>query len=169
VALEILDARPSDAPGIATIYDWYVAHTPATFDLEPMPLDDRLAWLAEHRDPRHRALVAVERGEVVGFVTSSRFRPRAAYDTTVETSVYVHHQHVGRGIGGALYSALFEALDGLDLHRACAGITMPNPASEALHRSFGFRPVGRFTEQGWKFGRYWDVAWFERGMGDGRP
>jgi phosphinothricin acetyltransferase len=76
--------------------------------------------------------------------------------------VYVAHDRLGSGIGHDLYTALFADLATEDIHRACAGITLPNPASEKLHRRFGFRPVGRFSEQGRKFGRYWDVAWFEK-------
>jgi len=77
-------------------------------------------------------------------------------------SVYVDHDHVGQGVGSALYARLIEDLRVLDIHRALAGITLPNPGSVALHRRFGFTEVGRFPDQGRKFGRYWDVAWFER-------
>jgi phosphinothricin acetyltransferase len=69
---------------------------------------------------------------------------------------------VGQGLGSALYEALLSALEREDVHRAYAGIGMPNPASVRLHERFGFRRVGYYTEQGRKFGRYWDVAWYER-------
>ena len=91
-------------------------------------------------------------------------RSRAGYDTTVETSVYVAPDLVGGGVGHTLYGALFDALSGQGLHRAVAGITLPNDASVRLHESFGFHLVGRFTDQGRKFGRYWDVGWYERPM-----
>ena len=80
----------------------------------------------------------------------------------METTVYCVQQAVGRGIGSRLYSALFEALRDEDIHRFVAGYTLPNPASAALHERFGFKTVGIFTENGRKFGRYWDVAWSER-------
>jgi phosphinothricin acetyltransferase len=102
---------------------------------------------------------------VVGFARSGRYRPRPSYDTTVETSVYVDPASLGRGIGGALYRALFEALEDEDVHRAIAGIALPNDASVALHERFGFRRVAHFSEQGRKFGRYWDVDWYERPVG----
>jgi phosphinothricin acetyltransferase len=98
----------------------------------------------------------------VGFASSGRHLERGAYDTTVDTSVYLAPDAVGRGIGEALYTTLFDALRGQDLHRALAGVAQPNPASVALHLRFGFRRVAHFSEQGRKFGRYWDVDWYER-------
>jgi phosphinothricin acetyltransferase len=80
----------------------------------------------------------------------------------VESSVYCRPDVVGRGIGTALYSALFESIAGEDIHRIVAGISQPNPASVALHRRLGFREVGVFSNVGRKLGRYWDVVWFER-------
>ena len=106
--------------------------------------------------------VAAGVGGVVGFARSGRHRPRPAYDTTVETSVYVDPGFVDRGVGAALYRALFDALEGEDLHRALAGIALPNGASVALHERFGFHRVAHFSEQGRKFGRFWDVDWYER-------
>ncbi len=80
----------------------------------------------------------------------------------METTVYCAPEAVGKGIGRQLYAALFEALRGEDIHRFVAGYALPNPASEVLHRKFGFKVVGVFTENGRKFGKYWDVCWTER-------
>jgi phosphinothricin acetyltransferase len=110
----------------------------------------------------HRLIVAADGDAIVGYATSGKFREKPAYLTSVETTVYVRPDHHGRGIGTRLYAALFTALAHEDLHRAFAGIVLPNPASEALHARFGFRPVGLFREVGRKFGRYWDVQWLER-------
>jgi phosphinothricin acetyltransferase len=152
-----------DLEAINAIYNGYVATSPATFDLEPLPMDRRVAWFEEHdADGPHRILVAEDDGHLLGWVSSSRLRPRPAYATSIETSVYVAPAAAGRGVGRALYEALFASLADLDLHRAYAGITMPNPASVRLHERVGFRQVALYTEQGRKFGRYWDVAWFER-------
>ena len=101
-------------------------------------------------------------GQAVGYATTSRFRTRAAYDTTVESSVYCRADLVGRGIGRALYLALFDLLKNEDIYRIVAGVTLPNPASIALHERCGFRHVGALTSVGRKFNRYWDVAWLER-------
>jgi RimJ/RimL family protein N-acetyltransferase len=89
-------------------------------------------------------------------------RPRAAYDTTVESSVYVAPGFQGRGLGREMYRVLLEAVDASDAHRVVAGVALPNPASESLHLEFGFRRVAQFSEQGYKFGRFWDVDWYER-------
>ena len=99
---------------------------------------------------------------MVGYASTSRFRQKAAYDTTVEASVYCSPGAVGRGIGRALYERLFESIAGEDINRIVAGVTLPNERSIALHQRFGFQPVGTFSANGRKFGRYWDVAWLER-------
>jgi phosphinothricin acetyltransferase len=146
------------------IYNHYVATSPATFEVSPVRRDDRVGWFHEHSNGgRYRLMVATEGADrVVGWATSSRFRPRAAYDTSVEASVYCRDGRSGRGIGSRLYATLFRAIAGEDIERILAGIALPNPASVALHQSFGFRRVGVFHRVGRKFERYWDVAWYER-------
>ena len=152
-----------DLEAINDIYNGYVAVSHSTFDLEPMPMARRIEWFDEHDAAGpHRILVAEGGGRVLGWATSSRIRPRPAYATSIETSVYVAPDVQGGGIGRSLYEALFDALAGLDLHRAYAGVALPNERSVRLHLRMGFRQVALFTEQGRKFGRYWDVAWFER-------
>jgi len=107
-------------------------------------------------------LVAVEAGVVVGYAGTARFRAKAAYDTTVEATIYCAHDATGRGIGTKLYAALFDAIANEDINRIVAGITLPNDVSIALHERLGFRRVGIYSEVGRKFGRYWDVIWLER-------
>ena len=160
----IRPALESDLPAIVEIYNHYVLHTPATFEVVAVRPEDRLPWFREHgTEGPHRLIVALGPGEVVlGWASTSPFRPRAAYATTVESSVYCRPDATGRGVGARLYAALFDALRGQDLERIVAGVGLPNPASVALHLRFGFRQVGVFTWVGRKFGRYWDVAWFER-------
>ncbi|MFN2613727.1 MAG: N-acetyltransferase family protein [Actinomycetota bacterium] len=160
--MQVRPATHGDAEALADIYNHYIGATHVTFDVDPVDADDRRRWLGAHATGRHRALVAVEDVRVVGFASSGPWRPRAAYATSIETSVYCAPDAVGRGIGRALYEALFGALDGEEVHRAYAGIAMPNEASVALHERFGFKQVAYFSEQGRKLGRYWDVAWFEK-------
>ena len=99
---------------------------------------------------------------MLGFATSSILRERAAYSRSVETSVYCDPSATGRGLGTALYTELFAVLAGENLHRAIAGVALPNDASESLHRRFGFREVGTWTHVGRKFDQWWDVRWYER-------
>lgn len=163
-AFRVRPATRGDLTSIVEIYNHYVAHTPVTFEIAPTRPEERLDWFNEHSGPgRYRLLVAtLDDGRIVGWATSSRFRPRAAYDTSVESSVYCRPGFEGQGIGSMLYEALFRAIREEDIERILAGITLPNPASVRLHHRFGFRRVGVFHRVGRKFGRYWDVAWFER-------
>ena len=158
-------AVTDDLPRLTEIYNHHVVHSPATFDLEPKTVAQRAEWFAQFAQTgRYRLVVAEEAGIVVGYTGTTRFRVKPAYDRTVETTIYCAPQSVGRGIGAQLYAALFDALAQEDVHRIVAGFVPPNPASEKLHQRFGFKTVGVFTEQGYKFGRYWDVCWMERAL-----
>ena len=132
----------ADLDAVNAIYKHYVVHTPITFDIEAWSLERRNEWFRRFdATGRHQFFVAEVAGEVVGFAYSGQFRARAAYDTSVETTVYLAEESQGRGVGRALYEALFESLRTEEVHRACAGITLPNPASLALHRALGFEPA----------------------------
>jgi phosphinothricin acetyltransferase len=159
----IRPASIDDLPALAEIYNYYVVNTVITFDLEPVTMEERREWLSQFAlSGPHRLLVAEEDGKVVGYAGSFRFRMRCAYDTTIETTVYCAPEAVGRGVGSALYTALFEALRHEDLHVAVAAIAVPNPASIALHERLGFTLAGLLHDIGRKFDRYWDVAWYEK-------
>jgi phosphinothricin acetyltransferase len=111
---------------------------------------------------RHRLLIAEENNIVLGYAGTTQFRAKAAYDTTVEATVYCAPEAVGKSIGRMLFAALFRAIEQEDIHRVVGGYTMPNPGSASLLERFGFQPVGIFQEIGRKFDRYWDVAFMER-------
>lgn len=156
-------ARVGDLPRLTEIYNHYVLNTASTFDITPRTVEDRKPWFDDHAvRGRHRMLVAVENDRVVGYATTSRFRPKPAYDSTVESSIYLAPEVLGRGLGARLYRDLFEAVAEEEIHRFVAGIAEGNPASIALHHRFGFREIGVFHEVGHKFGRYWNVVWYER-------
>ena len=162
----IRPANADDLPAINDIYNHYVADTHITFDDQPTSMDDRREWFSHYAGAgRHRLFVAEDEAVVIGYATSSRLRPKPGYLTSVETSIYLAPASTGKGTGSQLYEALFKSIEGEDLHRAYAGIALPNPASIALHEKFGFKRVALFTEQGRKFGRFWDVAWFEKPLG----
>jgi len=161
--VKIRPATRDDLPRLTEIYNYYVINTPITFDLAPVTVEQRALWYDEHAGTtRHRLFVAEDAGLVVGWAGTGPFRDRAAYDTSVETSIYCANDAKGRGIGAAMYRVLLDALKNEDINRVLAGITIPNEASIKLHRKFGFTDVGVFTECGRKFDRYWDVIWMER-------
>ncbi|MGW3934453.1 N-acetyltransferase family protein [Streptomyces phaeochromogenes] len=155
----------SDLDALTDIYNHYVRETPITFDTATFTPVERRPWLLSHpEDGPHRLMVATagDSQRILGYATSSAFRPKPAYETSVEVTIYLAPDAGGRGVGTLLYKALFAALTDEDLHRAYAGIAQPNEASVRLHERFGFRHVGTYREVGRKFGRYWDVAWYEK-------
>jgi phosphinothricin acetyltransferase len=155
----------SDLTALTDLYNHYVLETPITFDTAVFTPEERRPWLLSHpEDGPYRLKVATraDTQEILGYATSSPYRAKPAYSTSVEVTVYLAPHAGGRGIGTLLYKALFEALSGEDVHRAYAGIAQPNEASRRLHERFGFRYVGTYQEVGRKFGRYWDVAWYEK-------
>ncbi|GAA3996902.1 GNAT family N-acetyltransferase [Streptomyces marokkonensis] len=163
--VQVRPGTEDDLKALTDLYNHYVRETPVTFDTEPFAPEERRPWLLSHpEDGPHRLRVAADADsqEILGYTTSSPYRAKPAYGTSVETTVYVAPYAGRRGIGTLLYAALFEALADEDLHRAYAGIAQPNEASARLHERFGFRRVGTYREVGRKFGRYWDVAWYER-------
>ena len=163
--LRIRHAILDDLPALTDIYNHYVRSTPITFDLEEFTVEGRRPWF-DHHSPvgRHQLLVADDAGRVLGYAGTGPFRAKQAYETSVEMSIYVAPDATGRGIGTALYEELFPLLAKEDVHRALAGITVPNPASIALHARFGFVQVAHFTENGRKLGRFWDVVWMEKSI-----
>ncbi|MEU5888544.1 N-acetyltransferase family protein [Streptomyces sp. NPDC047461] len=163
-----MQVRPGvegDLRALTDIYNHYVRETPITFDTTVFTPEERRPWLLSHpEDGPYLLKVAADADsqEILGYATSSPFRAKPAYATSVEVTVYLAPHAGGRGIGTLLYKALFEALAAEDVHRAYAGIAQPNEASRRLHERFGFRHVGTYNEVGRKFGRYWDVAWYEK-------
>ena len=163
MTLLVRPATEADIPRLTETYNHYIVNTAITFDIEPWTVEQRREWFTHYATTGpHRVLAAEEDGVVLGSAWSSQFRPKRAYHTTIETSVYCAPEAVGRGIGARLYEALFETLKGQPLHRALAGITQPNEASVKLHERFGFKRVGLLSEVGFKFGQFWDVAWHEK-------
>ena len=159
----IRPAAITDLPRLTAIHNHYVAKTHITFDIGPFMPEERESWFRDHSEGhRYRLFVAEERSVLIGYATSGRFRPKAAYDTTVEVSIACAPTMVRRGVGTKLYQALFEAIANEDINRIVAGIAQPNEPSNALHEKFGFKRIGLFSAVGRKFGQYWDVLWMER-------
>ena len=163
--IRVREASRSDLSAITEIYNYYVIHTPITFDTTPFTPEQRATWFDDHCDGRrYRLLVAEENDKIVGYAGTGRFRAKPAYDTSVEATIYCASGSTRRGVGTLLYGALFEGIAHEDINRILGGITLPNDASLALHRRFGFKQAGVFSENGRKFGLYWDVAWVERAL-----
>jgi phosphinothricin acetyltransferase len=163
--IQIRAATRDDLPRLTEIYNHYVVHTPITFDITPWTVEQRMSWFGQFGPTgRYRLLVAEKDGTVIGYAGTTRFRPKAAYDTTVETTIYCAPESTGKGVGTQLYAGLFAALSGEDIHRIVAGYVPPNPSSAALHERAGFKVIGTFSENGYKFNRYWDVCWMERSL-----
>jgi phosphinothricin acetyltransferase len=159
--MELRLATPEDAEAIREIYNLEVTTSTVTFDLVPRTLDDQLAWQAS-RSGAYAVIVADVDGVVAGFGSLSRWRDRPAYATTVEDSIYVHHDHHGQGVGKALLLRLVEVATAHGFHACMARIVGGHETSIGLHRACGFEVVGVEKEVGRKFNRWLDVVLMER-------
>lgn len=162
-AVRVRRAARADLPGVTEIYNHYVEWTPVTFDVTPHSVEERAVWLEQFADKgRHQLFVAERSGTVIGYAGSMSHRSKAAYETSVELTIYLAPDELAHGTGPLLYDALFAALRSEDVHRMLAGITLPNERSVRMHERLGFALAGTFSEVGRKLGAYWDVAWYER-------
>lgn len=157
----IRDARSEDAEAIASIYNYYVVHTPVTFEEEPVTasqmavrIDDVIAtslpWIVLERD-----------SIIVGYAYATKWKARSAYRFSVESTVYLARHAVGQGLGTYLYQALIDRLRALNINTVVGGITLPNPASVALHEKIGMRKVAQFERIGYKFSVWRDVGYWQ--------
>jgi phosphinothricin acetyltransferase len=159
--VRIRAACRDDAAAIADIYAPYVNGTAISLEDEA-PGAPAMAERVAAGGALYPWLVAEDEGGIIGYASSSRFRPRPGYRFTVETSVYVAADRHGRGGGRALYENLLETLVAQGFAQAIAAITLPNQASMKLHEAMGFRPCGVYAQVGWKLGRWWDVGLWQR-------
>ncbi|HET6568122.1 MAG TPA: arsinothricin resistance N-acetyltransferase ArsN1 family B [Rhodothermales bacterium] len=153
-------ATEADAESCHAIYATAVEQTPASFEFEPPSVDEmrrrmqrtveKLPWLVLEQD-----------GQVVGYAYASPHHERIGYKWVVNASIYIDARNRRRGFGRALYTVLFELLRHQGYFTAYAGITLPNPASIALHERMGFEAVGVYRRVGYKLGAWHDVGWWE--------
>ncbi|WP_433370358.1 N-acetyltransferase family protein [Actinoplanes sp. CA-142083] len=155
--LTIRDASESDAPACAAIYRPFVLETAVSFETSP-PTDDEMAARIRETSSSHAWLVAESGGEVIGYAYARPFAAREAYRWSCETSIYLSATHRRAGLGRALYRALLSRLTERGFRVAVAKMTLPNPASEALHAALGFRPIGVHPRIGFKNGAWHDIA-----------
>ncbi|MCY3924271.1 MAG: GNAT family N-acetyltransferase [bacterium] len=159
--MEIRLAGRADAEEIAAIYNHEATRERTVFDLRARSAAEQQDWLAE-RSGAHSVIVAVSDGDVVGFASLSPYRPRPAYNTTVESSVFVRRDHLRRGVGRALLERLAALAAEAGFHSMIARIAGENEASVRLHASCGFELVGVEREVGRKFGRWLDCTVMQR-------
>lgn len=152
-------ATESDAEPIQAIYAPNVLYTAISFELEPPTVDD-MRQRIRNTVARWPWLVYEHQGEVLGYAYASEHRSRAAYQWSVDVSVYVHAQARRMGVGHALYGSLLPLLTLQGFYNAYAGITLPNPGSVSLHEACGFRPIGVYQGVGYKLGSWHDVGWW---------
>jgi phosphinothricin acetyltransferase len=168
-AFAIRDVEPErDAAACAAIYAPYVETTPISFEERPPDALELEVRIVGYTAP-HPWLVAEEGGEVVGYAYACRHLERAAYRWAADVSVYVAANRRGEGIGRRLYEALFERLRAQNFQVACAGVTLPNDASVALHERLGFARTGTSPRIGWKRGSWHDVSWWQLDLIPARP
>ena len=159
--MQIRPARASDAAAVHAIYAPVVTGSAISFETEA-PSVDQMARRITDTLPLLPWLVGLDAtGQVNGYVYAAPHAERAAYRWAVNVSAYVRADARRSGVGRALYRALLLELVALGYCRACAGITLPNAASVALHEGLGFRPVGVFRAVGHKLGRWHDVGWWQ--------
>jgi len=159
--LTIRPASENDVSIITEIYNEAILNTVATFDTEVKSEVDRFKWLREHGN-NHPVLVAELNGKVAGFASLSRWSDRSAYDSTAETSLYVHKDFRKQGVGKQLLEVLVLEGENVGLHTLIARITDGNDQSIYLHERIGFTVIGTFREVGVKFGKYHDVHMLQK-------
>lgn len=155
----------SDAPAICAIYAPYVEETVISFETTS-PSEEEIVARIRKTIGKFPWLVYVTGSQIAGYVYASAHRERAAYQWSVDVSVYVLPQFQRRNIGRGLYTALFALLSAQGYVNAYAGITLPNTASVAIHEAMGFRPIGVYKEVGYKFGAWHDVGWWALRLGE---
>ena len=159
--MSIRMATAEDAAAVAAIYNPYVADTCITFETEPVQAAGMAARITEVLDAGLPWLLAADAAGAAGFAYASKWKGRCAYRFSVESTVYLHRGHTGRGIGRALYGRLLEEIRARRMHAVIGGIALPNAASIALHERLGFRKVAHFEQVGYKQDRWVDVGYWQ--------
>jgi phosphinothricin acetyltransferase len=163
ITTRVRQARPQDAARCLAIYRPYVENSAVSWELDVPPVSEMAARIAAACDT-HAWLVLEHDDEIVGFAYGHALNLHPAYRWTVQTGIYIDGDHHGRGGGRELYTQLLDRLGERGYRRVLAGITQPNDASNAFHRSLGFREAGLYRRVEWKLDRWHDVAWMQRDL-----
>ena len=162
--MNVRDAVEPDVPALLAIYNEVIATSTAIYIDQPTTLEERLAWWRGRVAAGYPVLVSGDESGITGFASFADFRPRPGYRFTVEHSVYVRADQRGRGIGNALMTALIERAVSMRKHVMVAGVDAENEGSLRFHERLGFERVAHFKEVGFKFGRWLDLVFLERGL-----
>ncbi|MEI6534859.1 MAG: N-acetyltransferase family protein [Verrucomicrobiaceae bacterium] len=154
-------ATRAELPAINAIYNHYVLHSTCTYQTVPSTSDERAQWFAAHGE-KHPVIVAELGGIVIGWGSLSKLHERQAFANSVEDSIYLHHEHTGRGIGGKMLVELLRLAKLAGHHTVLGAICSDQAGSIALHEKLGFEKVARLREVGYKFDRWLDLVWMQK-------
>lgn len=154
-------ADPTDAADLVAIYGFYVTESVISFEYD-VPTVAEFASRIRTIQQQFPYLIAELDGRLVGYAYASQHNDRTAYQWSANTSVYIHPDSHRRGTARQLYTRLFELLCQQGYYNVFAGITLPNPKSEAFHQAMGFERIGTYQNSGYKLGAWHSVAWFQR-------
>ena len=161
----IREAVAADASSIAAIYNYYVTDTTITFEEQTISTREMQVRMDNVRAANLPWIVAELDSEIIGYAYASQWKQRSAYRFCVEASVYVSQTAHQKGVGTQLYQALFTQLKCLPVNAVLGVITLPNPASIALHEKMGMTKAGHFQQVGYKFGQWLDVGYWQINLG----
>ncbi len=150
----------NDAAAIAEIYNHYILHSTVTFEKEIVS-SEQMAHRISNHSSHHPWLVLEENKAIIAYAFATPWKGRAAYQLSVETSIYLSFNHQGKGIGTRLYTQLIETLKLKNFHSLLGGIALPNEKSIRLHQKLGFKKVAHLKEVGYKFDRWVDVTYWQ--------
>ena len=161
--MEIRVGKFADVAAITDIFNFYIEYTNARFEESTFTLENRQNWFSQFDNhSKYQLYVASENGELQGFACSQQYRNISAFEDTVEVTVYLNPNVKGKGIGSKLYNKLFSSISDYGVHRVLSGVALPNEASIALHKRFGFREIGVFDQYAKKKGQYISSVWLEK-------
>ena len=159
---EIRSAIEADAQALADLYNHYVTNTVTTFEEDPvvaLAMWDRIEQVQSEFDLPW--IVLEQNGQLLGYACAVRWKMRSAYRFSCESTIYLHHDAIGMGLGAALYQVLLDKLRERDIHTVLGGIALPNESSVALHEKLGFEKVAHLREVGYKFGQWVDIGYWQ--------
>ena len=157
----IREATGQDAGEIANIYNYYIHNTVITFEESEVSPRDIVSRIEKVNHVGLPWLVAESEGKLIGYAYATRWNERSAYKHSVETAIYLSHTLLAKGWGTRLYEVLFARLRQMPVHVIIGGMTLPNPASKALHEKFGMKKVAHFERVGFKFDKWLDVGYWQ--------